>query len=58
MFDPAKRMKPVALSGLVFGLGVCVVCHYLGMGPNETTRGPQVLVHVSIYQGSILGTDV
>ena len=23
----------------------------LGMGQNETTRGPQALVHVSIYQG-------
>ena len=29
---------------------------HLGMGQNQTTRGPQVLVHVSIYQGSILGT--
>ena len=25
------------------------------MGQNETTRGPQVSVHVSIYQGSMLG---
>ena len=23
----------------------------MGMGQNETTMGPQVLVHVSIYQG-------
>ena len=27
----------------------------LGMGQNETTRGPPVLVFVSISQGSILG---
>ena len=26
------------------------------MGQNQTTRGPQVLVHVSSYQRSILGT--
>ena len=28
----------------------------LGMGQNETISGPQVLVFVSIYQGSVLGT--
>ena len=28
----------------------------LGMGQNETTRGPQVLVLGSIYRGFILGT--
>ena len=26
---------------------------YLGVGQNSTTRGPQVLVHVATYQGSI-----
>ena len=31
------------------------ICH-LGVGQNETTRGPQVLVHASIHQGSISGT--
>ena len=30
-------------------------CLHMGMGQNQTTRGPQVLVHVSIYQGPILG---
>ena len=29
----------------------------VGVGQNYTTRGPQVLVHVSTYQGSIWGTD-
>ena len=28
----------------------------MAMGLNETTGGPQVLVHVSNYQDSILGT--
>ena len=28
----------------------------MGMGQNKTTRGPQVLVFGSIYQGSIFGT--
>ena len=28
----------------------------LGLGENETTRGPQVLVHISIYQVSLLDT--
>ena len=28
-----------------------------GMGQNSTTRGPQVLVHVAIYQNSIWGTN-
>ena len=28
----------------------------VGMGRNYTTRKPQVVVHDSIYQGSILGT--
>ena len=28
---------------------------YLGLGQNKTARGPQVLVHVSICQGAILG---
>ena len=28
----------------------------MGVGQNETTRGPQVLVLGSIYQGFILGT--
>ena len=28
----------------------------MGMGQHETTRGPQILVHVSIHQGSVLGT--
>ena len=26
------------------------------MGQNSSTRGPQVLVHVGLYQGSVLGT--
>ena len=31
---------------------------HLGMGHFFfTSRGPQVLLHVSIFQGSILGTD-
>ena len=29
-------------------------CH-MGMGQSKTTRGPQVLVHVSIHHGSIFG---
>ena len=44
-----------------FGTPFCVamvVASGLGMGQNEATRGPQVLVHVSIYQASILGTYV
>ena len=28
----------------------------MGIGQSKATRGPQVLVIVSIYQGSILGT--
>ena len=36
--------------------GSTFVDRQLGMGQNETTRAAQVLVHVSIYQGSILGT--
>ena len=27
----------------------------MGVGQYKITRGPQILVHVSIYQGSILG---
>ena len=30
--------------------------NHVGMGENETIRGPQVLVFVSIYQGSLLST--
>ena len=40
-----------------FGKGV--VCESPGqvvMGQNSSARGLQVLVHVSTYQGSILGT--
>ena len=33
-------------------------CPDLGMGQNRPTRGWQVLVFGSIYQGSILGTHV
>ena len=33
-----------------------VLYDYMGMGQNQATRGPHVLVHVAIYQGSILGT--
>ena len=29
---------------------------HVGMGQNSTTGGPQLLVHGSIYQGSISGT--
>ena len=29
----------------------------LGMGQNLATRGPRVLLHVSIYQGSVLAAD-
>ena len=28
-------------------------CH-MGMGQNQTSRGPQVLVHISFYHGSII----
>ena len=28
---------------------------HLGVGQNQTTRGPQVVVQASIYQGSIFG---
>ena len=41
----------VALNG-----GQQAMWDQVGVGQNETTRGPQVLVHVSICQGSILGT--
>ena len=30
------------------------LCH-VGMSQNQTTKGPQLLVIVSIYQGAILG---
>ena len=29
---------------------------HVGTGQTKTTRGPQVLAHVSIDQGSVLGT--
>ena len=29
----------------------------VGMSQNSATREPQVLVHISIFQGSILGTN-
>ena len=37
-------------------VGVVSLITYMGMGQNTTTRGPQVLVFGSIYQGYILGT--
>ena len=40
------------------GLDACrnqVRIKYMGMGQNQTTKGPLVLAFVSIFQGSILG---
>ena len=48
-------MEPLARLLLCFRTGVGV---FYGMGQDCTTRGPQVLVFGSIYQGSILGVPV
>ena len=39
---------PLRMRGLYY--------EHMGVGQNSTTRGPQVLVHVATYQGSILNT--
>ena len=40
------------LARVVLCAGSACFCVLLGMGQNEATRGLQVLVHVSIYQGN------
>ena len=51
-----SQAQPLAgAAGLLSRLPVLRLSH-VGMGQNETARGPQVLVFGFIYQGSLLGT--